>query len=170
MPYITLANAKKIIYRTDIKSLNISGEVYKIRIHFFSKYEHTALLAIQELLKDPEHFFNEIYVPYKPTDTYRYVYEGFAPAYHLTTDCPRLNADYSNFEIPEEIRTQGKESVQEFRRWFEGVKELLLRDPEAFVMRLHLRWGIVTNPKALKADNSGAILVENLDLENWNAK
>ena len=83
-----------------------------MRIFFFSTYEENALLAIQELLKDPEKYFNDIYVPYEPIDTYSYVYEGKHPAYHKTIDCPRLNAGYKNFVIPNEIKENGVEAVK----------------------------------------------------------
>ena len=76
MVYITNANFKKIICTTNIANLNLQGEVYKIPIRFISRYETNQLLAIKELLQDPERFFNEIYVPYKNKDTFTYVYEG----------------------------------------------------------------------------------------------
>lgn len=154
MAYITLANTNKIVYNSNLTDLNLTGAVYKIPINFFSKYETNALLAIQELLKDPEHYFTEIYIPYKPKDTFRYIYEGQSPSFHQVEDCPRLNAKYENFEIPREIREKGPAKVQEFREWFKTVKHLLAQ-PDVFVARLHARWGIVTNPNAISAENSG---------------
>ena len=76
MSFITLANTNKIIFNSDIQSLDLTGDIYKIPIYFFSKYEENALLAIQELLKDPDKYFTEIYKPYKPVDTYSYVYRA----------------------------------------------------------------------------------------------
>lgn len=164
MAYITLANTNKIVFNTELKNLDLSGEIYKMRIYFFSKYEENALLAIQELLKDPEKYFNEIYVPYEPVDTLSYVYEGKHPAYHKTTDCSRLIAKYENFEIPSDIKEKGKETVKEFRNWFETVKHLL-ETPDVFVMRLQAKWGIITNPKAISRDNSGSTEIEELTIE-----
>lgn len=169
MAYITLANTTKIIFNSEIKGLDLSGEVYKIPIYFFSKYEEKALLAIQELLKDPEKYFNEIYVPYKSEDTYTLVYEAKHPSYHKLTDCSRLNSNYENYEIPKEIKDRGKEEVKEFRRWFETVKHLLEK-PDVFVMRLQARWGIVTNPNAINRDNSGTTEIENLTIEELESK
>lgn len=164
MSFITLSNTKRIIYSSDIKNIDIEGSIYKIPIYFFSKYEKNALLAIQELLKDPENYFNEIYVPYEVVDTYSYVYEGQKPRYHEYSCCPRLNSDYQNFEIPPEIKCQGNEAIEEFREWFKKV-EYLLEKPDIFVARLHARWGIITNPQAINIANSGSVKFENIKIE-----
>jgi len=165
MAFITLSNTNKIIFNSDIKGLNLKGQIYHIPIYFFSKYEENALLAIQELLKDPEKYFTEIYKPYVAVDTYSYIYEGQQPAYHKFPCCPRLHSDYQNFEIPSEIKQKGPEVVKEFRDWFEEVKHLLVDRPDIFVARLLARWGIVTNPRAINKFNSGTTIVENLTLE-----
>lgn len=164
MSFITLANTNKIIFNSDIQSLDLTGDIYKIPIYFFSKYEENALLAIQELLKDPDKYFTEIYKPYKPVDTYSYVYEGQKPGYHKFSCCPRLQSDYQNFEVPQEIKDKGPDAVQEFRQWFETVKHLLDK-PDIFVERLRIKYGIVTNPKAINRDNSGSTEMENLTIE-----
>ena len=62
MAYITQANLKRIIYRSSIKEMRLQGKVYKLPIYFFSKYEENALLAIQELLKDPDVYFRDLYI------------------------------------------------------------------------------------------------------------
>lgn len=165
MAHITLANTNKIIFQSDTKELDIQGEVYHIPIYFFSKYEKNSLFAIQELLKDPEKYFTEIYKPYESVDTYSYVYEGQQPAYHKFSSCPRLQSDYQNFEIPSDIKERGPKVVQEFRDWFEGVKHLLGDKPDIFAARLKARWGIVTNPKAINRDNSGTTAIENLTIK-----
>ena len=164
MAYITLSNTNKIIFNSDLRGLDLSGQLYKIPIYFFSKYEENALLAIQELLKDPQNYFNEIYVPFKPIDTFSYVYEGKHPSYHNISTCPRLISKYENFEIPVDIKEKGNETVQEFRRWFETVKHLLEK-PDVFVVTLQARWGIITNPNAISRDNSGTTETKELTIE-----
>jgi len=170
MAYITQYNLKKIIFNSDIKDLMIDGEIYKFPFYNFSKYEKNQLLAIKELMKSPDSYFTEIYKPYKTIDTYSYVYEGKQPAFHKTSVCPRLKSNFTNFEIPTEIKDKGQETVIEFRVWFETVKHLLENKPDVFVERLRLRWAIVTNPKALDYDNSGCISIENLTQEEIEAK
>ena len=102
------------------------------------------MLAIQELLKNPEKYFTEIYLPYEAMDTLKYVHEGKQPAYHKYSCCPKLNSDYEDFEIPLEIREKGPEVVEKFCDWFNTVKHLLEK-PDVFVARLQARWGIITN-------------------------
>jgi hypothetical protein len=165
MAYITIANANSIIFNSDHQDVEFVGKIYKIPIYFFSNYEKNSLLAIKELLTDPENYFTEIYKPHKAIDTFTLVYEGRPPAYHAAPDCSFLNADYENFEIPADIFDKGKEEVLKFRLWFNSVKELYDNDPPAFVARLMAKWGINTNVNALKAGNSGQIELENKTVE-----
>jgi|TARA_B100001971_G_scaffold72922_1_gene67205 hypothetical protein len=165
MSFITLANTIKIILNmTDVKVIDLQGSVYKIPIYFFSRFEKNALLAVQELLKDPKNFFTEIYQPYKAVDSFTYIYEGQIPSYHEHSCCPRLNSDFQNFEIPTDIKEQGVEKVKEFRKWFKTV-EHLIEKPYIFVARLHARWGINTNPRAINLYNSGSVKFNNIKIE-----
>lgn len=162
MAYITLANTNKIIHETDL-NIDIKGEIYRIPIYFFSRYEINALLAIRELLEHPEHFFTHTYKPYKPVDTFRYVYEGKAPSYHQKSDCPRLQSNFKNFEIPQQIVDRGTAEVIKFRKWFEENKQLLER-PDVFAFRLQAAFDVQTNPQAINYENSGYNELENEDL------
>ena len=164
MAYITLSNSLKITSDSDLLNLNLKGSIYKIPIYFFSKYEENALLAIQELLKDPENFFTHIYKKLITKDTYSYIYEGKKPSYHNDKDCPRMNAQFRNFQIPNEIKEQGPDAVKKFRLWFEENKGSL-QNPNTFAMRLHAKYGILTNPKAINYDNSGYVETENIDIK-----
>lgn len=160
MAYITLANTNKIIFDSDLNGLDLDGQVYKMKIYFLSRYEESALLAIQELLKDPEKYFKTIYKPYKPKDTFSFVYEGKKPGYHQYPCCPMLNSDYQNFPVPEQIKEKGHSAVIEFREWFKTVEHLLER-PDVFVMRLKAKYGIETNPQAINKENSGNTAIKN---------
>lgn len=165
MAYLTKSNSLKIIARIDFKQIgNLQGEVYKKPIYFFSDYEKNNLLGLKELLKDPESFIQEFYVPIENTDNLRYVYEGGKPAYHAKPDCERLNSNYRNFEIPEEIREKGKDEVLKFRSWFKE-NQYLLEKPDVFVARLQMAFGVTMNPKAIDYENSGVEVKENLNLE-----
>ena len=170
MAYLTHANIYKIVFGSDLQDINIDRELYKIRIYFYNKYEENALLAFQELLEDPENFIGTIYKPYISKDTFSLVYEGGKPSYHKFSCCPRLNAEYSNFEIPQEIQDKGKEAVKEFRDWFKTVSQHIEDDPEIFVMRLQAKYGINTNPKAIKRDNSGYTKFDNISLDELEPK
>ncbi|MBT6012850.1 MAG: hypothetical protein HOG80_15880 [Candidatus Marinimicrobia bacterium] len=165
MAYITLANANSIVFNSDLKDSYLQGKIYKIPIYFLSRYEEQSLLAIQELLQNPEHYFTEIYQPYEPADTFKYVYEGMCPAYHNDPTCERLNSDWENYEIPSDIRDRGRDAVLEFREWFETVAHLIEDKPDAFVVRLQARWGILTNVNAISRGNSGHLEIENLTIQ-----
>lgn len=166
--YITRANFRQIVRKSNIKGLHLQGEIYKIPIYFFSKYEENELLAIQELLKDPEKYFTEIYQPLDMIpDTYRLMYESKSSAYHKVCNCCHLKSDYLNFVIPEAIREQGKDTVIRFRKWFEGVRYLLDEGrADAFEMRLHAAWNIQIYIKSIEIDNSGIESFENYSIES----
>ena len=167
MNFITKANAMKIVTSSinDVKGLN--GTIYEpMKIYFFSKYEKNQLLAIKELLKDPEKYFTEIYVPIETEDTYTLVYEGNNPCYHESDECEFLYSNMRNYKIPEDIVEMGKEKVLEFREWFKSVQYLLIDESklDVFVARLHARWGINTNVNALNYDNSGISSYDNIEI------
>lgn len=160
MAYITTANANSIIYKIDVNSLDLQGELYKRPIYFFNKYEKNSLLAIKELFLDSEKFYNEYYKPIITKDTFNFVFEGKPPAYHKSIDCNRISSDYENFQIPESIKEKGKETVIKFRKWF-LENQYLLSKPDIFIARLQMRWGIVSNLKNINKENSGFTEFEN---------
>ena len=63
MAYITDANARRIINKTDLKSVNINGLIFQKDIYFFSDFEKIQLLAYKELVKDVDRFIQETYKP-----------------------------------------------------------------------------------------------------------
>lgn len=173
MAYITKSNMLSIVRKTDMSKIDLKGQAYKTKIYFFNKYEEKELLVVKEFIKDPEKFFNELYVsigPRKDTFTYIFEYEGKKPAYHKIPNCERLNSDYANFIIPKEIKDKGPDHVKEFRVWFKSVAELFNRDKEAFVARLFLKYKIQTNPEALEKDNSGIEYFSNIDIKDLENK
>lgn len=162
--YITSHNAYKIVNRNNFKNIKLSGEVYKYKLYIFSQYEENSLLAIQELFKNPAKYFNEIYNPMVVFDSKKYVYKEQQPAYHTSTDCPRLHSDFSNFELPEEIKERGDAEIERFRAWF-VENRYLLEDPVAFAFRLKMAFNIEYNPKAINYENSGFSEFKNYSLE-----
>lgn len=164
MAYLTKSNSMKIIARIDFKKIgDLGGEVYKKPIYFFSNYERNNLLGLRELLKDPENFIKEYYIPIKTSDSMRYVYEGGNPSYHSKPDCERLNSNYKNFEIPEIVREKGKEEVASFRTWFKENQYLIDR-PDVFVAKLQIAFGVIMNSKSIEYENSGVEIKENINL------
>jgi hypothetical protein len=169
MAYITLANARKIVLKSKLANKNFEGNVYKQPIRFLNKYDENQLLAIQELLKNPEKYFNDYYEPYKVTDSFRYIYEEVQPSFHSDLSCPRLNANYQNFEIPDFIKEKGTDAILEFRHWFKSNIKLLEK-PDLFVERLRLKFDIIYSPKSIEIGNSGVLEIESLSLEELENK
>lgn len=171
MVFITIANSKRILRKLDLGKLDLKGQIYDKPIYVFNKREEQSLLAYKELLMNPERFVKEIYQKVEIKDSYRYVYEGEMPCYHKVGDCERLNAEFCNFRIPEEIREQGVETVQRFRTWFKGNSYLLEGKEDVFEMRInaafHLRLKI-EEMKPLK--NSGITTMNNWTLEELKNK
>jgi hypothetical protein len=164
MAFITLANARKIVLKSKLTNKNFEGNVYKQQIRFLNKYDENQLLAIQELLKNPEKYFKDYYEPYKVTDSFQYIYEEVQPSFHSDLSCPRLNANYQNFEIPEIIQEKGKEAILEFRLWFKkNIK--LLDKPDLFVERLRLKFGVTYSLNPIVKDNSGKLIRDTFSLD-----
>lgn len=168
MAYITNSNAKNIIRKTELKFLDLRGDVYKTPIAFLNRLEVNRMLAIKELFSDSEMFFKEYYMPIKTKDTLTLVYEGKKPAYHCKPNCIRLTADYENFEIPNLIKEKGQTEVEKFRKWFNEHRHLM-EEPDKFVMRLQNKWGVSTNVKNIKKPNAGVSQFDDFtaaDIEN----
>ncbi len=184
MCYITKANSRRILKKISINSIGeVSGEVYKKPIFFFSNFEIKYLLLMQSLLKEPEKFAIEFYHPIVNKDTYSYVFESEAkPSYHMNKDCERLNSTFSNFEIPFEIKARVRDfatkegkteseienieimEVSNFRDWFKKKIDLFTKNPEYFLKQLEIRWNVKRNIREIKIETSGFEHIENINL------
>jgi hypothetical protein len=177
MAYITKYNSIGILRKINFSSVQgLTGEIYKKQIYFFSPYEQNILIGIQELFKNPEDFIAEYYKEIKREDHLKFVFEGGKPAYHLNSNCERLNSKYVNFEIPFEIKERARERggeeevkkvVEEFRGWFKQNMHLIENDElEEFVKKLDIRWNVQIKPTAIERKNSGIEIKDNLTLED----
>jgi len=184
MVYITNANYKRVLRKIRISDIvKLEGEVYKKPIYFLSFYEKQQLLLLKEFLKEPQNFYIEYYKPVEKEDTYKYVFEEqHQPAYHLSSYCEKLNADFVNFEIPfeikasirekgikenktdEEIDTMTKAYINHFRYWFKVNLPLFRSKPEDFLKKLEIRWNVKRKIKEIERVNSGVQMVENYSL------
>ena len=102
--------------------------------------------------------FNKIQ---KKEDSYTKVYKEKNPAYHMYLSCPLLQSDYLNFYIPEKIRNQGKQKVQEYRDWFIPKINEVHPDKRTawsiarFQDSHQSKWGFQVNIRAIFAPSSG---------------
>lgn len=165
MAYITKSTYKSILFNWDIEESKVSHRrIYKSPIYMFNNKEEHELRVLQEILENSDDFFQFAYKKQTSVDTYNYVNEGKTPRYHLKIDCPFLKSDYENFEIPNEIKEKGKESVKEFRKWFKSVEELFRKNKGAFAERLRAKYGILVSIKSITKDNSGVTIKENYNV------
>lgn len=169
MAYITSYNTHKIVTRNNFKNVNLSGQVYRFKLYMFSKYEENCLLAIQELMKNPENYFKQIYDPMVVYDSKKYVFKEHQPAYHIDEGCVKLHSDFTNFELPQAIIEKGDLEIERFRKWF-LENQYLLETPDIFVMRLQSAFGVSYNPKAINYENSGFDELENYSVQELENK
>lgn len=164
--FITTANAVKLVKKIDpLRLRSLNGKLYKRAIYVFGNKDKVRLLAIRELFKDPELFIRQYYVEQRVTDTFQYVFAEKPPAYHCCPECDRLSSDYSNYEVPDFIRNQGKSAVLAFRDWFKANMHLLKDDRwDHFQLRFKAEYGIWVHPAEIERPNSGTTMMENLDL------
>jgi hypothetical protein len=175
MAYITKSNANRILRIMNPSSVReLEGTVYKKPIYFLSAHEINYLLLMQTLLKEPEKFIVEVYVPVVNVDTYKLVYESEQPpSFHTYHDCEKLNSDFKNFEIPFEIKDRAnkqggevleKAEVIRFRTWFKKYFQLFQDSPSEFLKKLDIDWNVSLNLREIERENSGIGEVENLNL------
>jgi hypothetical protein len=165
--FITVHNSMRIVKMIEPDKLSsLQGEVYDRVLPLFSKKEKDRLLGIQELLKDPVLFIDRYYDPARvPKDTGQFVRPEMSPAYHCTTDCPRLHADYKNYRIPYDVYRQGFGKISEFRKWFQEHAELLEKDKPSFIGEMSVTFGIKRAAvEEVAAPNTGCEPFANLSL------
>lgn len=141
---------------------------YKSKINIFSDNEIKWLISIKDLFINFDIYIDKSFNKASLVDTFSYVREGSAPAYHQLQDCDALNADYVNYEIPGEIKGKGINHINKYRRIFKENEHLIHSDFELFKKRLSAAF-FIRNPKAfdeITRENSGNILFDNIDLES----
>lgn len=155
MAYITNANFRRITREFDVpKDKNFSFDdiviwespngnvVDKKHPYIFGWWEVNELLTFKEFCKDTkmavEHFYRKIE---KPQDSFKYIDPERRPAYHCDRNCEAMHSSLHRIEIPEIIRVQGKDKVQEFRTWWKNHESIREEKPDAFVAQLNLKFG-----------------------------
>jgi hypothetical protein len=162
--YVTNSNAKSIIYKLDVDSIDTNQAIYKIDFRWFSNYEVKSLLAFKLLFQNPEEFFKK-YKRKKAIDKKEFVFEGHLPSHHNTPDCERLLANFFNYKIPDEIKSKGDNAITEFREWFKEHMYLMEDRMDFFLNRMKWKFDLKERPKVVDYKNSGAEQIESMDLE-----
>lgn len=164
--FITRANEAKILSSSNYQADNDNfNELYNQSLEFIlSKPELRLLKVYKNICEDPSKIL-DAYIKIETVDSKIYVWEGSKPAYHFDKYCPRLNAEFTNLLIPEEVKHRGDNAIEKFRTFVKENKDLLERDETKFLNKLESRFALKNPPKSLKFNNSGIKNIENYSLE-----
>jgi hypothetical protein len=175
MVFVTQANVASMIYWVDrVHLLNLSGEVYKRPIYILSTGEKRRLLAIRRFFEASDVFIEQYFGKARGTDDECMVFEGTSPAYHTIAECERLNSDYTNYEIPEQIMDMAKTDPSlkaRFRQWFKDNSYLLddnnpKYQPGYFLLRIRADFKVdIRDIREVVRPNSGISRAKNASLE-----
>lgn len=155
MAYITIANFNKIyqgfnpsvvISDEDIVSfmngVELDVEYKELLKGIIPIKEKKALMALEYFLKNPHLVIDKQLVRLDWKDSYRYVHE-YNPAYHRDSCCEKLLKDFEGVHIPDFIKEQGIEKINEFRKWYKENEYLIKEGKEdIFKLRLYAKYGI----------------------------
>jgi len=168
MAYITNSNLKRIIGKIDLTKSKLEGTLFRRPIYFLSRFETQELLATKEFFLDPSKFVNEYYKKLIVKRDSQMIFNKKTTSYHSDSDCVRLNSDYSNYKIPDEILQRGDVVVEQFRLWFIQNIYLLESGEQAKVQalqeRCRLKFGLKELPLLVHYENSGATCLTNNSL------
>lgn len=86
----------------------------------------------------------------------KFLFVAGAPKYHAKSNCETLQADFENFEVPEEISSRGAGEVKSFREFALKNRKLLSEGREdVFQMRLRSQYRLTQPLGKVSAPNSG---------------
>lgn len=159
--YITNFNLHRIIKRIDVDEQLISDILKNIDINScLSLEEKKDLQRAATFFKKSTLGMKIEFHPIEETeDTGTWLNEHNTAAFHLNADCPRLNAKWVNFYLPQEVRNKGKATIDRFRKL---VKSKMSEDgtiaDESFIIFLKAEFGIGDlNFGRIEKDNSSSV-------------
>ena len=105
-----------------------------------------------------------------PVDNFSWILIPKLGRYHKNAECSSLKSDYNNWPIPEDIKEQGSEVVNEYRKWC-GNNDLFGAMTDAkrrpvFDLLHQSRWGFFYQGESSHEDNSGFVSKEFLTKED----
>lgn len=172
MAYITRANFKRISFHLNEKQYDgeqaiVCEEIPQIHFEYFNKSERQALQAFKEFVLHPEIILKPEYHKLRKVDTKTYVFESVA-AYHCDINCEKLNQDFNGILLPDKIKEQGDEKIEEFRQWYKDNLHFLEEDKsDIFGFHLFAKYGIrLDDIDILNKKNSGSYTFDNYSLED----
>jgi hypothetical protein len=141
--------------------------------------EKRRLLAIRNFFEASDVFIEQRFGKARGKHDEHMIFEGSPPAYHTTAECERLNSDYTNYEIPEQIMDMAKADPglkARFRQWFKDNCYLLDEtnpkyQPTFFLLRIRADFKVdIRDIRQVVRPNSGVTQARNASLEEVQAE
>ncbi len=166
MPFVTEYNTSLVLKKLigEIPDNIREWEPYKNSIFFLNRLDKTNLLYFKKFCENPIENIDRIYNSINIVDNKVFVYEGGNPSYHKVENCDKLSSNFINFKIPETIKANGDNAIEEFRKWFKENQTVFAEKPDVYQMRVQSKFGILQGIEKVDYKNSGNVYKENLTL------
>lgn len=160
--FITKANAERIIDQIDLNQINIQQFKNEMKFKWFNNLELKKLNALYLFFSDQDLFLSKYKKHCIRENDGKFVFKGSAPAFHKNSTCERLNSDFKNIFVPNEINSLQRR--KEYIQWCEEQKELFYKYPDQFRLRLKYKFKLSIDP-FVRYDNSGTDSFDNCSPE-----
>lgn len=131
--YITNSNLKKLMPNIGNIAREKFKDLYKSELFFIlSLKELHVLYTLREFYKGN---YNEIESKYRKS--LNYVYDSKPPSFHKDGQCKYLSAEYTNYAIPEEIKSRGLEQIMRYKIFFVEHARVLSEKPDVFEIMIN---------------------------------
>lgn len=131
--YITNSNLKKLMPDIGYVDPEKYKDLYKSELFFILSFKELHVLyTLREFYKGN---YNEIESKYRKS--LNYVYDSKPPAFHKDGQCKYLWAEYTNYAIPEEIKSRGLEQIMKYKNFFVEHARILSEKPDVFEIMIN---------------------------------
>lgn len=158
--YITKFNRKRLFSLVPYKVLlgcRFEGEVYKGSTPFWlNKMEVAKLLAYRDYCKNPSQFLTR-YKRYIDLNRNRQFSRfDVPPAYHNDSQCENLRSSYEYIEVPQEIREQGEDVINQYKEFVRKNYDLIeCGKTDVLEYRINAKFHVETKLIIGRLPNSG---------------
>ena len=174
--FITSSNFKRLLYRSNIDSgdniLKTYSDVYESAdLKPYISHKEIKLLNKELMfLQKTEEFLISLEKENKEKSKKNNITSGVSsdflfvsgpPKYHINSECETLYKDFSNFQIPEEIKSRGQEEIEKFRKFASKNKKFLNEGKEdLFLHHLKTEFKLKYDVNKVLYENSGKTSIE----------
>ena len=165
--FITFSNSKQLVAALDLSRENLKGEIFPTPFPHFNRLEQQQLLSYQQLCQFPNQYLSSLANRVRSTKS-NMLFANKPPAFHKSHKCQFALSDYVNYEVPEEIKSSGRE--EEFREWwakkFEekpGYRDnpLLM---ESLLTTCQLKFKLARLPRQVVMRNGGIVSLDSKNI------